>query len=606
MQVFGSKLFGQMLGFAPVERDPEMLKNRKAYRIVVASRTWADMAEITQATAASMIENIDEPSELSLEVSMDDPYADLLDRPNTIKVYDRDGSLRDSFVIWGLDTAYDEEGGRYRVVDCLSLSSWLGTARSAADVVLEGTVEIIVANILNFQAELEPRILLGHITYRVRYLTRKIEVTSGTSALEALESLREIVGGHYIVDGNGVLSWSLSMTSGRGQEFSQSRNLPTVHRSNEYSEVVTRLWYFGRQIEGSERRITLVDAGEPQAYIDAPSAYVTKHGMIVQHVRDDSCGDGTTLLAKAQAYLEKHQDGVPSYSGEVVDYSQSYEYGFDSALSIEKGANVGLYHEDIVGGRADLDIVRVTRDLLNADGVGADFGNIDANLASWLIVRVDTGGGSAGTSGGSSGSAGADDEVLRLTDDEEPASLTGTAIIGTSDFASPADHAHPFDDAMFDWILDEVTDSIWDLDANALDFVDAIAAFLDDIEIGGIDGLGDTLTALQDTIDALTSDFDALTSDVVALQAGGTGTPGDIVPEVEMDGDAGSSSDYMRADAVPQGMPVRRANNRFALERGEGGTLEPGQICTTEDNRVYFVTSGLLLVPITHWEDVSS
>ena len=593
MQVFGSKLFGQMLGFAPVERDPEMLKNRKAYRIVVASRTWADMAEITQATAASMIENIDEPSELSLEVSMDDPYADLLDRPNTIKVYDRDGSLRDSFVIWGLDTAYDEEGGRYRVVDCLSLSSWLGTARSAADVVLEGTVEIIVANILNFQAELEPRILLGHITYRVRYLTRKIEVTSGTSALEALESLREIVGGHYIVDGNGVLSWSLSMTSGRGQEFSQSRNLPTVHRSNEYSEVVTRLWYFGRQIEGSERRITLVDAGEPQAYIDAPSAYVTKHGMIVQHVRDDSCGDGTTLLAKAQAYLEKHQDGVPSYSGEVVDYSQSYEYGFDPALSIEKGANVGLYHEDIVGGRVDLDIVRVTRDLLNADGVGADFGNIDANLASWLIDRVDTGGGSAG-------SAGADDEVLRLTDDEEPASLTGTAIIGTSDFASPADHAHPFDDATLDWILDEATDSIWDLDANALDFVDAIAAFLDDIEIGGIDGLGDTLTALQDAIDALTSDVDDLVSD---LQGGGGGSiptvpgPGAEVVLVKTTGAAGSADTYMRSDTVPQGMPYRHAANATAL----AAILKEGEIGTTDDGKT-FVKAKDDVVCISHWE----
>lgn len=378
---FGSRLFGQMLRF--VGAGPATpVSVRRGYRIeahlpkATPNLSAGCIAEVPRWLEARVREQVDEAATLTLTVSRDEPSAVYLRRPLVLKLFDVYDQHIETFVLWEREETEDT-----LTVQGLSLISQL--AREVlpeayrADASEGKTVLDHVRALLEYQ-QMEPALYVGVIDHSIKTLVRGLNVDAGSSLLHALYELHDTIGGHIWVTPDGALTWKWQRGRDMGQEFIAGHNLAHLRVRHDYSQLVTRLYYYG-QAEG-ETHLSLKDAGQAQEYLMAPQEVLNEHGIITRVVVDTEVSDPSVLLARAERYLEEYQQAQPVYEAEALDLSHDASYGYDTLKSVGLGDVVTLYSDRIAGGSVQQHIVAIDRDLRFPHRISVVFGRMADTL----------------------------------------------------------------------------------------------------------------------------------------------------------------------------------------------------------------------------------
>jgi phage minor structural protein len=400
--LFGQRLFGQfwkLIGLVTEPPAPTMPIEvasivERRYRLEV-HETWETKAgstyifgsiEIPRFIDGRVTQRLNEAATLSLTVPTSEPCARYLRRPYLIRLYSPQGTLIETFVIWGV-TESD---------DTVSLTALGLESNLARGVLTEGyhvaeseglPVRYHIENLLA-QQELRPIIGFGAVDVDIRTQVRGLHVDKGASILHALYQLHETVGGHIWVTPTGLLNWQAERGRDVGQDFVIGHNLANLKVSYDYSELVTKLFYYG-QAEGHAQNLSLIDAGEADEFLLAEKSVRDEHGIITRVVVDTEVTDAAVLLSRAQRYLDAHKQPSAIYEADVLDLSHDPAYGFSDAKGVSLGDLVSLREEvklegeqpaRLPGRHVQQHIVAIDRDLRHPASTRVTFGKMRDNL----------------------------------------------------------------------------------------------------------------------------------------------------------------------------------------------------------------------------------
>lgn len=591
----GTLTLGQMPGGGEF-LTPEQLGNRDAWSIYVCTGDLQIIGQLTEVVEATLTETQNSAWELQLKVAYNDTYRAYLDRPYTIQIFARDGSLYQSFLIWQRGYDSDTDGGEFVTLGCLSLLSALSKTHPEADVEYPGTTTIrtYIDTILGWANVNAPTLTVGWISNTIRLLERPISVTTEDNGLSVLMRLFGMVGGAFRVNARGQFYWEdASFWTPQSIEYTKDANLLELHFMDDYSDVRNRVATRGSLKEQETTRYSTGDVLGYNDWVEGSAASITKHGTCHWSETIDSLRSAEAVLGVSIQTIAKRQNGIQGFAGVVQDRSQLAQYEYSSAYAIVVGASARIVHGEVSGGSASFDIVRVTRHLLEPDIVEVEFGELEKSLVEWMADKVST-----------QAQPVADGAVVAPVDDAflpTPVDPTVAASVGADDadtnFAARWDHGHAFvgESGGAQDVIDTLNNIADPLYAALVDAIEAA------IEYGDLAGL-------QAVLDGIAADILALEAAVAALQQAIVDldeipSPSVAVQRVSMSGSAGTETfnKYARGDSSPVGMPRRRAPNKSALEIGVDGPIEPGQFCTTLDDRAYFVTTDGDVVCMTHW-----
>ena len=108
--------------------------------------------------------------------------------------------------------------------------------------------------------------------------------SSDLPILLAISKLWESIGGYYRVNADRTLDWKTAIGEDKGQQFRYRKNLKGILKTEDYSDLVTRVYYYG-QGQGSAR-LTLIDAGHPTEYLDSDTQGT--YGIVSRVITDES------------------------------------------------------------------------------------------------------------------------------------------------------------------------------------------------------------------------------------------------------------------------------------------------------------------------------
>lgn len=384
---FGSRLFGQMLRFLGAEQEGPVSLVPRRYRLEVhllkatESVPAGCLAEIPRWLDATVREQVDEATSLTLTVSRQEPCAAYLRRPMVVKLFDVYDDHIETFVIW--ERTETEET---LTVTGLSLVSNLAREVLPEDYSVdeseEKTVLEHVRALLGYQ-EMDPPLYAGVIDHSIKTLKRGLHAGQGSSILHALKQLHETIGGHIWVTPDGALTWKWQRGRDMGQEFIAGHNLANLSIRYDYSELVTKLFYYG-QAE-NVTHLSLKDAGQAQEYLLASPEARNEHGIITRVLLDTEVKDPQVLLVRAQRYLEEHEQPQPVFTADVMDLSHDAAYDYEVLKSVGLGDRVKLFSDRIAGGSVEQHIVGVERDLRDPKRVTVTFGRLGDTLLTMFV-----------------------------------------------------------------------------------------------------------------------------------------------------------------------------------------------------------------------------
>jgi len=582
----GTLTLGQMPGGGEF-LTPEQLGNREAWSIYVCTGDLRIIGQLTEVVEAVLTETQNGAWELQLKVSYGDTYREYLDRPYAIQVYSRDGSLYQSFLIWQRAYDSDADGGEFVTLGCLSLLSALSKTHPESDVEFPATTTIrtYIDTILGWANVNSPILKVGRISNTIRLLKRPISVTTEDNGLGVLMRLFGMVGGAFRINGRGQFYWEdAAFGMPKSVEYTKDANLLELHLMDDYSDVRNRVATRGSLKYQRTTRYATGDLLGYDDWVEGGPASITKHGTCHWSETIDNLRSLEAVLDVSAQTIAKRQNGGQSFAGVVQDRSQLAQYEYSSAYAIVVGASARIVHPEVAGGSASFDIVRVTRTLLDPDIVEVEFGDLEMSLVEWMADTVIT----QAQPGGGAPVAPVDDAFLPTPVDPTVSASVGSD--GDTNFAARWDHGHAFVGESGG--TQDVIDTLENI-ADPL-YAALVGAMESALDYGNLDGIAADILALQQAVAALQQAIADL--DEIPL-------PSVNVQRVSMDGSPGTESfnKYARGDSSPRGMPRRRASNKSALVFGIDGPIEPGQFCTTHDDRAYFVTTDGDVVCMTNW-----
>jgi len=346
------------------------------------------LAEIPRALSAEMTERINEPSSIELTIAGDEYAAQFLVRPNRIRVYDVGDRPLETFIIW---SGRKENAGGATTVRArgLSLASILSYERIDEDYVVdaveEKTAGEVVKELLAFQ-ENSPKIHVAAMDNALRHALATLSMDKGESIWTGLQRLIEAHGGYMWVNNSGGLYWRNKRGVSLGQEFRHGKNLQRVATEHDDSEVVTKLFVYGRA-EG-DTYLNLKDAGEDEEYLLAPLSYRNTYGIMKRFVQAPDITEPERLLKFATRFLAEHRDPPYTYEADVIDVSHSAEWDYDPLLGIRLGNKVTVYDDIIVSGSVTREFVEVKRNLMSPESTSATLGTLPKTVID-KIVEID-------------------------------------------------------------------------------------------------------------------------------------------------------------------------------------------------------------------------
>lgn len=312
---------------------------------------------------------VDKASELEFTVPIDSEGAGDLARPNTVWVRDRWGFVVDTFTIQKR-RPYGTGDASYLTVNCTSAISQLGE-----EVVIEYdggdvTVGAHVVALLNLQ-EKTNALTLGTIDPEIADIATPL-FASDTSIHNALLSLQAALPkdqrGHIYVDPQRRVQWRLLIGDQTEQVITRTSNVSGIQAETDYSQLYNRVYMYG---EGNDpgTRLTLIDAGEPELYVENTTSQ-TAYGLRPLQKQDRRIRNSETLLRVANRILEEF--GTPPVTVTV------------DLLDIAKADNAPAGWQDIfIGGK-----YRVVDTDLALD-TSIEIVGIEVDMARPVPLRVD-------------------------------------------------------------------------------------------------------------------------------------------------------------------------------------------------------------------------
>ena len=170
----------------------------RTMRVSVCTRAFANISTIERFVAGRVTDTANEPSTLELTIERSDPLADYLSKPNRIRLWGVDDALLNTFEIWNEGTPEEDAGAKWKKIICQDLLSTLSRETVDEDYehpYAEGrTVREHLAALFEYQVN-DPVITLGIVDAVIGDLVRGLNVSKGTSVLEAIRMLHDQVGG---------------------------------------------------------------------------------------------------------------------------------------------------------------------------------------------------------------------------------------------------------------------------------------------------------------------------------------------------------------------------------------------------------------------------
>jgi hypothetical protein len=300
------------------------------YRIEVYDEDNDRLAVVDKWFGGKLFLALDQANSVQFSITADDAAAALMVRPNVIKVRDRWGFLVDTFVIQ--QTAGRRVGDAvFLDVQCASYIAQLGeepvVLYEGEDVDGEGlTVAQHIAGLLALQ--IRPyTITLGDLDDAIGAETFVFHAQD-TTVLNALRQLQSVLAkdlaGHFYVDANRRLVWTLVMDDKKERYLGLGANLQGLRYKTDWTQLVNRIYLYG---EGQDEatRLRLTDAGEAEEYMEDASS-VSTYGLNPKVKIDRRVRKPETLVRIANRVLEEFGEPRIVVEVDAIDLAKSDEY----------------------------------------------------------------------------------------------------------------------------------------------------------------------------------------------------------------------------------------------------------------------------------------
>lgn len=233
------------------------------------------------------------------------------------------------------------------------------------------------------------------------------------------------------------LNWQTRSGDAKGQRVKYGLNARGIVKTEDDSEQFTRLYLYGDG-NGADR-INLIDAGEANEYIQQDTG---TYGVITEVRVMKEIKDPATLLAIANALLDRYSTPAISYEIDCVDYSNSNDGQDFSFERLRLGSTVVVI-DDALGIETSCRVEEIRYNLDNPIDIRVTLDKPVKDLRYVLrdiAERVET----------------LEQTPIDLSDATPIA--VGTASAGTLDTPSRGDHSHAIDpDDLADMIANNAT-----------------------------------------------------------------------------------------------------------------------------------------------------
>jgi len=228
----------------------------------------------------------------------------------------------------------------------------------------------------NSQADSFKEFVVGSVTVTDPNDYIRLESEYPKTTLEVIEDLIDRCGGYITfatVETDRTISWVESLSAASTQQIRLGSNLMNIVRSDENTDLATRIYPLGAK-NGDGVRLTIEAVNGDVAYIEDATA-VTLRGVISKAVLWDDVTVAANLLTKAQAYLAASKLMITSLEVSAVDLSLA-----DSSIDIfELGDLVTVVSEEHDLSDAFL-LTSRTEDLLDPKGSYIELGKDKKSL----------------------------------------------------------------------------------------------------------------------------------------------------------------------------------------------------------------------------------
>jgi len=347
-----------------------------SYRIDLFDATGARVAILQEAilTTLYLDTSTDAAPSLTLSLPVDDPKSAYISPLYYLKVWNTQTSAYEFSVFKLLNPEIDDSSSTLEIK-----ATYQGILTRLSDEHIEAydttsagaPFADVISDLLAFQVN-TPAITVGtlEITPNVA-----IAIESG-NIYSALNSIRDAYGGWFEVDSSYRLNWFADNTAPPQRRIERRKNLKAMTYSPQYDQIINRVYAYGKG--ETDSRVTLIDAGEANEYID-DAASQTSYGIIARQYINKSITHPTTLLNYAQRILAQYKDPPYQYSVDVINLAEvhGFEYSFES-LGLDTRVRVidDLIHVDV-----NTSIVSMSINLLNPEEISIELSTIKNDLS---------------------------------------------------------------------------------------------------------------------------------------------------------------------------------------------------------------------------------
>lgn len=361
-------------------------QRRTFYNIEIHAPNGDLLTRVTDWISGNAKLQTENASMLDFMIPVNSESAAELTRPNTIWLRDRWGFVIETFQIQkrrprGIGDA------AYIAVECQSEISQL-----SEEVLLryEGaTLPVLdhVTAILDEQAKDSP-LTLGTIDPEIADIELPFfseDTTIHAALLQLQLALPKAQRGYIYVDPQRRVQWRMVVGDNTEQVITRQRNVYSVEAEVDYSRTVNRIFLFG---EGQDTlsRLTLLDAGEPEKYIEDTDS-ITAYGLAPFLKVDRRIRNPETLLKTAQRILDEFSEPPVTVTVDLLDLAKS-----DSAPTGWEDIYLGGKYRVVdteLGINSSIEIVGIDINLAHPVPLRVDLANQTRELSDFVSEIID-------------------------------------------------------------------------------------------------------------------------------------------------------------------------------------------------------------------------
>jgi len=349
----GSHLFGGKVATSPVTPSgPAVFSDH--YMLQLTDADFNLLAYLPNYVDCNVTERINAPSSMTLvypNTTEDQATTALMVYPNMITVRRRDSTPLQRYKIRQRAEGITEDG---QDVITLSAESWLHVLQiddvEDYDTGSSGArVDVVVRALLNFQGSSSRRVYLAHMSMAIA--TKNIVYSAdGIKIYDALEEVRRMVGGFYVTNSQGAISWNASMTFlHSGQQIRYNKNMGSLNKETTWDRLATKVIAKGKY--GGEATVS-----------DATA--IATYGTVTRTVQFPNVAKVSELAALAENVLNQYKAPQVNYTIGALDLEKSTSRRDWSNEELYVGFKIRIvWPEKSID--VTRDIIRITRSLSN-------------------------------------------------------------------------------------------------------------------------------------------------------------------------------------------------------------------------------------------------